>query len=86
MPTLATVAGMAILIYYADHDPPHFHVRAAGFRAKIAIRDLAVIEVAGRMKPSEVEAIRIWARKHQAALMENWRRASALQPVKKIED
>src|SRR5437868_2541419 len=51
MPTLATVAGMAILIYYADHEPPHFHVRAPNFRAKVAIADLNVIEVVSRMRP-----------------------------------
>lgn len=45
MLTLAMVAGMAILMYYDDHDPPHFHVRAADFRAKIAIANLSVIEV-----------------------------------------
>ncbi len=86
MPTLAMVAGMAILIYYDDHDPPHFHVRAANFRAKVAIGDLSVIEVVGRMKPSEIRTIRAWARHHQAALLENWQRASQLQPVRKIED
>jgi hypothetical protein len=86
MPTLAIVAGMAILIYYDDHDPPHFHVRAANFRAKVAIRDLSVIEVVGRMKPSEIRAVQTWARRHKAALRDNWRRASKLEPVRKIED
>jgi hypothetical protein len=86
MPTLATVAGMAILIYYADHDPPHFHIRAANFRAKVALSDLSVIEVVGRMRPAEINQIRVWARQHRAALMENWQRAQRLEPLKKIED
>jgi hypothetical protein len=86
MPTLATVAGMAILIYYADHDPPHFHVRAANFRAKVAIADFSVIEVIGRMRASEIGAIRTWARSHQSALRYNWERAARLEPVRKIED
>lgn len=86
MPTLAMVAGMAILIYYADHAPPHFHVRAANFRAKLAIADLSVIEVVGRMRPSEINAVRAWARRHQTALRENWERAQRLEPLRKIED
>ncbi len=86
MPTLATVAGMAILIYYADHDPPHFHIRAANFRAKVAIDDLSVIEVVGRMRPAEINVVRRWARRHQRALMANWRRAQQLEPLRKIED
>ncbi len=86
MPTLAMVAGMAILIYYADHAPPHFHVRAANFRAKLAISDLRVIEVAGRMRPREINAIRAWARNHQAQLWDNWERAQRLEPLRRIED
>jgi hypothetical protein len=86
MPTVAIVAGMAILLYYDDHDPPHFHIRAANFRAKVAIHDLSVIEVVGRMKPSEIRAIQRWARRHKSALRDNWRRASKLDPVRKIED
>lgn len=86
MPTLAMVAGMAILIYYDDHDPPHFHVRAANFRAKVAISDLSVIEVVGRMRPSEIRTIQAWARSHQKALRDNWRRAKRLESVFKIED
>jgi hypothetical protein len=65
MPTLAIVADKAILIYYADHEPAHFlHIRSANFRAKMAISDLAVIEVSGRMKSVEINAIRRWARAH----------------------
>lgn len=86
MPTLATVAGMAILIYYADHAPPHFHVRAPNFRAKVAIADLSVIEVVGRMRPREINAVRAWARKHQPALRQNWARAQRFEPLRKIED
>ena len=85
MPTLAMVAGMAILVYYDDHDPPHFHIRAANFRAKVAIEDLSVIEVVGRMKPAEINAVRSWARRHRAALRDNWDRARRLEPVIRIE-
>jgi Domain of unknown function (DUF4160) len=86
MPTLATVAGMAILIYYADHEPAHFHIRAANFRAKIAIGDLSVFEVSGRMRPAEINTIRRWARLHQSELWANWRRAQRLEPLQKIGD
>ena len=86
MPTVAVVAGMTILIYYDDHDPPHFHVRAANFRAKVAIHDLSVVEVVGRMKASEIRTIQSWARRHQPASWDNWLRASQLEAIRKIED
>jgi hypothetical protein len=40
MPTVAVIFGMAILFYYEDHDPPHFHIRAPNFRARIDLGDL----------------------------------------------
>ena len=32
MPTVAVVAGIAIVMYYNDHLPPHFHAKQAGSR------------------------------------------------------
>jgi hypothetical protein len=86
MPTLATVAGMAILIYYADHQPAHFHIRAPNFRAKMAIADLSIIAVNGRMRPAEINTVRAWARAHQAELLANWHLAQRLEPLRKIGD
>ena len=86
MPTLATVAGMAILIYYDDHEPAHFHIRGPNFRAKVAIGDLSVLAVIGRMRPAEINAVRRWARSHQSDLWANWRRAQRLEPLQKIVD
>jgi hypothetical protein len=86
MPTLATVAGMAILIYYGDHEPAHFHVIAADFTARIALNDLSVIDVEGRMRAIDTKRLRAWARKHHAALWDNWLRAQRGERVRKIED
>ena len=86
MPTLATVSGMAILIYYNDHEPAHFHVRAATFRAKFKILDLAVIEVTGRMRQIEMNGIRRWAEGHRTELLENRSRAQRFEPLRKIEN
>jgi Domain of unknown function (DUF4160) len=53
MPTVAIIFGMAIIFYYDDHDPPHFHVRAPGFRAKFDLEELTVVEVEGHMRPRD---------------------------------
>ena len=86
MPTLATVAGMAILIYYDDHEPAHFHVIAADFTARIALADLSVIDAEGRMRAADLRRLRAWAAAHQAQLWDSWLRARRGERVQKIED
>jgi len=56
---------------YDDHEPPHFHVRAPDFRARIDLGDLSATEVSGRMRPRDLIRIRNWAVQHRAALYEN---------------
>ena len=37
MPEISRFFGIVVQMYYADHDPPHFHVRYAGQKALISI-------------------------------------------------
>jgi len=43
MPEISRFFGIVVQMYYADHDPPHFHVRYAGQKALISIENLAVL-------------------------------------------
>jgi len=43
MPVIAIVDGMLIMLFFNDHDPPHFHVDHGEFRAKVSIATLKVI-------------------------------------------
>lgn len=62
--------GIAITMYYKDHQPPHFHVTYAGTKAIIDIRTLEVIE--GDISRRTRNFVLEWAKEHQAELMENW--------------
>jgi hypothetical protein len=44
MPIVAIVDGVRVMFFFKDHDPPHFHVEYAEYRAKISIATLKVIE------------------------------------------
>ena len=44
MPELSRFLGISILMYFDDHNPPHFHVRYNDDRALISISDLKVLE------------------------------------------
>ena len=85
MPTVAWVFGMAIILYYEDHEPPHFHVRAANFAARILIRDGSLIDSNGRVTARDMQTLRTWCLRHREALMENWERARRAQPLKRVE-
>ncbi len=43
MPEISQFFGIVVQMYYADHDPPHFHVRYGGQKALIAIESLALL-------------------------------------------
>jgi hypothetical protein len=40
MPVVAIVDGMLILLFFNDHDPPHFHVEYGEHRARVSIATL----------------------------------------------
>lgn len=75
MPVVCRFASnrISIHIYYADHTPPHFHVRYPNGGASIAIATLEVMrgELAGRVRKQIIP----WAQSHQSELQEAWERA-----------
>ena len=44
MPELSRFLGISILMYFDDHNPPHFHVRYNEDRALVSIGELKVEE------------------------------------------
>ena len=70
MPELSRFLGIVILMYFDDHNPPHFHVRYNDFRAIISINDLLLIE--GNLPPRVLGLVIEWAGLHKNELLENW--------------
>jgi hypothetical protein len=83
MPELSRFYGIVVQVYYGDHLPAHFHVRYAGYSAKIDIETLAVVDgdLPGRAKGLVME----WANLHHEELREAFRKASHLQQPDAIE-
>ena len=82
MPEISRFFGMVVQMYYADHDPPHFHVRYAGYRALIAIEKLGLLR--GELPPRALGLITEWAALHREELMANWKLArdeAELMPI-----
>ena len=50
MPTIAYFLGIAVSMYYRDHNPPHIHVIYQGFEALVAIEDARILR--GKLPPT----------------------------------
>ena len=86
MPEISRFFGIVVQMYYADHDPPHFHVRYAGQKALIAIETLALLR--GTLSPRALGLVAEWAALHRAELMEDWllaRSEAELNPIAPLE-
>ena len=69
-------------MYYNDHGPPHFHAKCGHDEATIRIDNGDVIE--GTLGARAKRLIEEWRVLHAAELQDDWSRARARQPLKKI--
>jgi hypothetical protein len=83
MPTIATLRGMAIRMYYRhEHPPPHFHVVYQRDGAFVSIETGEIIH--GRLSPSRAQIIRRRTALHRQELLANWERGRRNEPFEKI--
>jgi len=83
VPTLSTLYGIVIAMYFNDHDPPHFHERYAERRARVAIADGQPLD--GDLPTRALRLVHEWTDLHRGELEENWRRAQDLRPLRRID-
>ena len=82
MPTIAQFYGIAIQMYYNDHNPPHFHARYGRAKALFAISDASII--AGELPSTAVRLVREWALARRVELEQNWQRGRDGRPMERI--
>ena len=70
MPELSRFLGIAVFMYFEDHNPPHFHVRYNDFRAVFSVNDLSLVE--GKLPARVLGLVMEWADLHKKELLENW--------------
>jgi hypothetical protein len=73
MPRLARFSSTEIAMFFADHNPPHFHVLGREGAAQVAIDTLEVIAMSGRLDLREALE---WAAQNQALLKAKWNELS----------
>ena len=72
MPRISVFYGITIFMFFGDHNPPHFHARYAGRRARVAL-DGSVLD--GDLPQRAKRLIREWASLHETELEACWERA-----------
>jgi len=70
MPELSRFLGIVIMMYFDDHNPPHFHVKYNDYRALVSIKDLAILS--GDLPSPVLRPVTEWAEMHKDELMKNW--------------
>lgn len=81
MPVISRFYGIAILMNYNDHDPPHFH---ALYQDKEVLVEIESGIVTGSMSKRALRLVLEWADLHQEALKENWTLTRQRRPLKPI--
>ncbi|MDO4540979.1 MAG: DUF4160 domain-containing protein [Syntrophomonadaceae bacterium] len=82
MPEISLFGGIRITMYYAEHNPPHFHAEYGGHKALIDIQRGYVIR--GALPARQLKFALAWGEMHKDELMQNWELAKADQPLNRI--
>lgn len=82
MPEICLFYGIRVTMNWAEHNPPHFHVEYAGYKASVLIQE-AVID-RGALPGRQMKLVLAWCVIHQDELMQNWELARDGKPLNRI--
>ena len=83
MRRLSDFYGIVIYMYFADHNPPHFHAIYAEHEALIRIDDGSTIR--GELPRTAMRLVEQWRTLRQAELLANWALAQEPAAMYRIE-
>ena len=83
MPEISLFYGIRITMNWDEHNPPHFHVEYAGFKAVVSILECVIMR--GAIPNRQLKMVLAWTVIHQDELMQNWELAAAGKPLNPID-
>lgn len=83
MPCISRFFGIAIFIWYRDHEPPHFHAVYGAFEASLRLDTLEVMS--GSLPRRALALVLEWASLHRTELEDDWERARMGAPLAPIQ-
>jgi hypothetical protein len=70
MPEIRRFGSFKLLMFFQDENPPHVHIRGAGFAAKVRISNGDVL--AGAVSAKVLKEARRWIQQHRTELTSLW--------------
>ena len=83
VPRLSEFYGIVIYMYFADHNPPHFHAIYAEHEALIRVADGSTIR--GELPSTAMRLVEQWRTLHHDELVQNWALAQEPAALSRIE-
>lgn len=83
MPIISEFYGISIMMFFQEHNPPHFHAKYQGKVAVFNIRTGKML--GGKFSIRAQRLIREWIKLHQDELLENWQLAQHDRKLRKIK-
>ncbi|MDR0347368.1 MAG: DUF4160 domain-containing protein [Coriobacteriales bacterium] len=82
MPEISLFFGIKITMHWNEHNPPHFHVDYANYKALVDIQRSVIIR--GFLPSRQLKLVLAWCELHQDELMQNWEFAKENKPLNEI--
>ena len=82
MPEISRFFGIVIAMYYAEHDPPHFHARYNEWEAQVDIREGTIIR--GMLPSKQARLVLAWTEIHREELLQMWE-TKEFRPVRPLK-
>ena len=82
MPEISRFYGIVIMMFYNDHNPPHFHVNYGEYRIVISIDDEIVN---GYMPKRALKLVFEWMDINKEELLANWEKCQKGEELNKIK-
>jgi hypothetical protein len=77
VPHISAFYGIAIYLYWDDHNPPHYHALYGEHEVWIVISNAAVLH--GSLPTRALRLVRSWHQLHQMEIEAAWEKAKANQ-------
>ena len=82
MPEISLFFGIRITMNWNEHNPPHFHVDYAGYKATVLIQQGRIDK--GFLPGRQMKLVLAWCEIHRDELMQNWELSANGQPMNEI--
>jgi Domain of unknown function (DUF4160) len=83
VPRLSEFYGIAIYMYFSDHNPPHFHAIYAEHEALVRIDNGSYL--GGELPKTAASLVEQWRKIHHEELLSNWDLAQEPAALEAIE-